>query len=125
MHHDYRVEKAKRFLEAAHLAYEHGQYENAVSRAYYAAYHLVAWVLMQHKNLDRRRWDHFQLLNAFLDNFCKPGFLFSVEDGNDLGELLDSRLMADYERTVFNERRAQRLITRADRLCGKLLGVGK
>jgi uncharacterized protein (UPF0332 family) len=120
VHHDYRVEKAKRFLESAHLALEHGYYETAVSRAYYSVYHLVAWALMEHRGIDRSRWDHFQIVNEFYNHFCKRGYLFSMADGRDLQQLLDSRLDADYANVDFNNRKTARLLERAGALANKI-----
>lgn len=123
MHHEYRVEKADRFLQAAHLAYEHGHYETSVSRAYYAVFHLVAWVLLERRGVDRNRWDHVQLHKEFLDNFCKRGFLFSAADGDVVAKLLEARRHADYDDVRFERQEVERLVTRATSLCAKIEGA--
>ena len=117
------MDKAQRFLAAAQLAFEHGQYESAVSRAYYAAYHMVAWVLLERGNIDRERWDHIQLHKAFVESFCKKGFLFTAADGDLVKELQDERADADYQNVRFNQRRVERLIARTDALCAKIAGA--
>lgn len=43
----YRVEKAERMMAAAEAANAGGHWESAVSRAYYAVYHLVVELLAE------------------------------------------------------------------------------
>ena len=119
----WRIGKAERFLESARQAFEQGQWETSVSRAYYAAYHLVAALLEARGPGPRRRWNHTQLLNVFNDHFARRGYLFAKKDAGDLSTLMQERLTADYEDVSFDEKRARRCLDRAEALCQKILEV--
>lgn len=123
MRHGYRVRKGQAFLEAARSAYENGHLETALSRAYYAAYHLAAAVLAEKAGIYRARWDHLILHREFLDRFCRRGYLFSRADGDDLADLLNARYDADYNDVSFTARGVERLLGRAEALCAKALRV--
>ena len=90
------MEKCERFLQTARNTLDSGDAESGASRAYYALYHMTVLLLSRVKGGTRDRWDQNQLHQAFLDEFCKPGFLFNRNDGNDWGDVMEVRLHADY-----------------------------
>ena len=121
--YQWRLEKAERFILAARRAFEMELWETSVSRAYYALYHAAAAVLELRKRLHRDRWDHTKLLNDFREQFARPGFLFTIRDAKALDQLLQERLSADYERTPFDRRRAEKSLRSAEQLYDKIQGV--
>ena len=114
------IGRAERFIATARLALEHGDPESAVSRVYYALYHMTILLLGVTRGITRGRWDHNELHRMFLDQFCKLSFKFNVDDGEDWGRVRDARIDGDYGRHVVTTRRAQRSIERAQRLISKI-----
>jgi uncharacterized protein (UPF0332 family) len=84
-------------LLAAQRAYEVEDWETCVSRAYYAVYHAVIYLLEVRANLHRRRWDHDQIQADFRSRFASRGFLFSRQDTIGFNKLREDRLKADYD----------------------------
>lgn len=119
----FRRRKADECYRAARLAFDHDLWETAISRAYYGLFHLVSEVMAQNANRYEQRWNHRQLHNAFIDNFCKRGFLLSRQDGETYGLLREERLAADYGNPAFSQRRAARAMRRAEELHKKLSEV--
>jgi len=112
----WRLAKAERFLVAAEHAIEAGDWEAAVSRAYYAVYHAVIALIEMRAGVSRRRWDHDVVRNDFREHFASRGFLFSVRDAAFMASLFEARLIADYESRTTTEREAQRLVGQAAEL---------
>ena len=77
------IGKVGRFLDTAEAAFESGDFESSTSRAYYALYHITVSLLGVVSGIERERWDHEQLHRAFFDRFCRLGYLFSRQDGED------------------------------------------
>lgn len=115
------VNRVQRFLASAKLCLDHGDAESAVSRGYYALYHMTILLLRVSRSVNRDRWDHDELHRVFLDQFCKLGFKFSITDGEDWARIKDARIDSDYSRGVVNLRRAQISIERAERLIIKMV----
>ncbi|HAD04092.1 MAG: hypothetical protein A2091_11495 [Desulfuromonadales bacterium GWD2_61_12] len=64
------VAKAEDKLKTARLDFANGQYDDAVSRAYYAVYHMMTGVLFRH---DQIFSSHAQTIGAFNRDFIKTG----------------------------------------------------
>ncbi len=114
------VERSGRYLNTAKTALANGDPESAASRAYYALYHMTILLLRVVRGIERDRWDHDQLHNAFLNGFCRLHFKFSQGDGTDWAYVLRTRFMADYDRDPLSRHRAQRAVDRAARLVSKM-----
>lgn len=82
-------------MAAAEVANAGGHWELAVSRAYYAVYHLVVEVLAEKRRVHAGRWQHDTVATRFHQEFCRLGYLFSAQDGRALQELLDARHAAE------------------------------
>lgn len=119
----WQLEKAEAFLGAAQFAFERGQWETCVSRAYYAIYHLVVAVLAAKAGKRRNRWDHKPLLRAFKQEFTSKGFLFDRGDANSLDDLLQERFAADYDNVNYDARLTRRALEKALALAQKLRGA--
>lgn len=96
-----------------------------MSRASYAAYHLLVEVLQVERGLDVGRWQHDAVVNAFGNEFCGRGLYFSWRDHESLKRLLEDRLDADYHQVVPHRRRAERSVERSKSLCQALASVLK
>ena len=72
------------------------------------------------KGIERDRWDHPQLHKEFLDQFCKLGFRFNQDDGDDWGVVMQARLKADYWREQLRPRSALEAVAKAQRLVAKM-----
>ena len=110
------INKVVRYLDTATAALESGDSESAASRAYYALYHVTVLLLKTVKGIERERWEHEQLHRVFLDEFCKVGYLFRRQDGQDWEYVKISRIAADYGSNPMPAIRGQRAIETARRL---------
>ena len=100
-------------MAAAEAANAGGHWESAVSRAYYAVYHLVVEVLAVKRRLHAGRWQHDTVASRFYQEFCWLEYLFAAQDDRVLQELLDARHAAAYRDERFDERKTARLLRRA------------
>lgn len=116
----WRLAKAERFLRAAERAIEAEDWETAVSRAYYAAYHSVVALLEERAGMTRTRWDHTQLRGAFRSHFGSRGFLFTKRDAGNLDKLNEDRLAADYARDPIRRSDAVASLQIARDLCTRI-----
>ncbi len=116
-----RVNKAEDLIKTARFLFEHGYYNDCVSRAYYAVYHAIIGVLAVKRKIVRDRWDHTVLHRAFLDNLCKGGFSFNKTDSNTVSELLAERINADYSLSTLRKKDTEILLTLAEKLVNKIL----
>lgn len=101
--HSYDVEvlrsmfqKAKRKMEAARVDFDSGFYEDAVSRAYYGAFHALTAVLALHGLVYS---SHTQALGSFNKKFVKTG-IFKKQTTKILQRLFEDRQVGDYSWTI-------------------------
>lgn len=80
-------------LDAAKYLRDNGYFNDALSRAYYAAFHSVSLLLFLSDQAYSR---HGQLIGAFNRDFVASGKLPQVL-GKALGRLFDRRQTADYD----------------------------
>ena len=80
-------------LDAAKNLRDNGYFNDAVSRAYYAAFHAVSLLLFLSDQAYSR---HGQLIGAFNRDFVASGKL-PKDLGKALGRLFDRRQTADYD----------------------------
>lgn len=92
--------KAKGKLAAARRELKAGFFDEAVSRAYYAAYHAISAVLAT-QNCSFS--SHAQTIGGFNVRFVKTG-LFPKDTTRILHRLFESRQTADYDWTAVVER---------------------
>ena len=91
------LEKAERKLKSAKKLFEIGEYEDAVSRAYYAVFHAISAVLLS-KGLTFSK--HAQVIGAFNKEFIKTG-VFPKDFTKILTRLYEDRQTGDYSYTEF------------------------
>ena len=115
------LEKAERKLGSAKKLFEIGEYEDAVSRAYYAVLHAISAVLFS-KGLSFSK--HAQVIGSFNKEFIKTG-IFPKDFTKILTRLYEDRQIGDYSYTDFpDEETAAQDIEDAQRIllaCKKYL----
>ena len=72
---------------------EHGYYDTAVNRAYYAIFYAANSVLLT-KGIIRSK--HAGVISAFREHFVKPGLIES-EYSDLYGDAMDARIDSDYD----------------------------
>ena len=103
--------KARRSLDAAKLLLEHGFYDEAGSRAYYARFDAARAALLvvpAPAGADTSR-THAGLIAAFGLHVVKPGFI-PGDVGRTLGQAQQVRLVADYKGDPIEREDAERLV---------------
>ena len=96
--------QAKRKLAAARRELKAGFADEAVSRAYYAAYHAISAVLASPGCAFS---SHAQTLGGFHARFVRTG-LFPQDTTPKLHRLFENRQMADYDWTAIVDRASAR-----------------
>lgn len=106
------LRKARRNVRSAKVLLADGDYDTAVSRAYYAMFY-VAEALLLSKGLAYSK--HSAVIAAFGREFAKTGVL-PAEFHADLREAAEARNIADYQETSYaTEETAARHISHAER----------
>ena len=90
------VERADQALRAAQALLDVGLHADSVSRAYYAAFHLLRALLLS-RGLEPR--SHSGAIHLFNTEFVRPGLLPSSHN-RLLGGLQRARELADYDAAV-------------------------
>jgi len=93
-------------MNAAAIAFEAGDYETSVSRAYYAAYHAIIAAFEAKMEETPRRWSHH--LTRYFSRVPEL-------DGTrlTLHALYEQRIVADYESASFSRADADELLNQA------------
>jgi uncharacterized protein (UPF0332 family) len=84
--------KASEKLETARIMYDNARYDDAVSRAYYAAFHAMTAALLS-RNLSYS--SHGQVIGAFNREFIKTS-IFPKDFSAIVQALFDDRQIGDY-----------------------------
>ena len=103
---------------------EAGLFDAAVSRAYYALYHLMVLAIVQFERLSEAEvndWKHKTVVSTFIKRFCQRSFLLDARDAGVVARLLKDRSDADYHDEVINQARAERSVHSARGLFTKML----
>lgn len=87
------LQKAEKKLDVAERLFQSGDYEDAVSRAYYAAFHMAQALLLTE---GQKAESHKGVVTLFGLLFVKTG-KFSRNLGRYLANLKDDRESGDYE----------------------------
>jgi len=87
------LEKAESKLKTANLNFSAGQYDDAVSRAYYAVFHALGACLL---SKDLSFSSHSQVIGAFNREFIKKGD-FPKTFSKDIQILFADRQSGDYD----------------------------
>jgi len=87
------LQKARRYVQSAELLLQHGDYDSAASRLYYAMFYCAEAVLLTEGYTYSR---HSGVISGFGQHFIKTGKL-PVQLHTWLREAFDKRQIGDYE----------------------------
>ncbi|MHC4425811.1 MAG: HEPN domain-containing protein [Planctomycetota bacterium] len=87
------IEKARRYLRSTELLIQDGDYDSAVSRAYYAMFYAAEAALLKKEMTFS---SHKAVISAFGRYFVKTG-VFDKRMGRDLNIIFGERQLGDYE----------------------------
>jgi len=105
------IEKAERSLEAAKVLLDRGDYDFAVSRAYYAMFYCAKAMLLS-KGITTKK--HSSTISLFCEKFVKSGE-FSEELASYLIDAFRKRQIGDYDVFVMPTKdEAEDLINKAE-----------
>jgi hypothetical protein len=108
------IKKAESKLKTAYIDFENGQYDDAVSRAYYAVFHMLTAVLLSKGNAFS---SHSQTIGNFNREFIKTG-IFPKGFSRMIQDLFDDRQTGDYDVISYLDRStAEKDIKNADAIC--------
>ncbi|MCL5992226.1 MAG: HEPN domain-containing protein [Bacteroidetes bacterium] len=94
------LRKAKDKLKTAYIDFENGQYDDAVSRAYYAVYHAMTAALLFKGQVYS---SHSRTIGAFNRDLIKSG-VFPKNFTRMIHDLFDDRQLGDYDVDMSFER---------------------
>ena len=100
------LDKAEEHLRSAELLWQHGQYRDAVSRAYYASFSAMCALVGEPP---RGRWEHPGLRGAFVQQLSVRGIPAAEcrRLRRRLRSLHDARIDADYTIVAIDETTVQ------------------
>jgi uncharacterized protein (UPF0332 family) len=112
---DVYLVKAEQCLAGAQLAVDHGQYNNAANRAYYAAFQAAIAVLAAAGVIPPtpRYWSHDFVLREYGRRAMPRGAAFLPGSASALKALQDERLKADYETELLGRVSGERALVLA------------
>lgn len=107
----HRYEQALRSLTSANLLIQHGDFEGAANRAYYAVFHGMRSILaLEEKDFSK----HSAVISYFRKEYIKTG-IFPVEASITIGDAFDIRSDSDYDDEYdIDEENIKSLVTRVD-----------
>lgn len=109
--------RAEKALNSAKLLFKHGQLEDAVSRAYYAMFHVARAILFS-KNLKAKT--HRGTISLFGEHIIKKGHL-EEEYADMLRKTFDLRQKSDYELYAeLDEELVEETVNNAEKFVGKI-----
>ena len=116
------LQKARAFLQDAQLCVDHGRYDSAVSRAYYAMFR-AAIALLEHHGDVRPGWNHGRLARLLRERMVNARALLEYGDVQELGDAYTLRLIADYRDRQLSSQETQTALEAAQRFVTKIEGV--
>jgi hypothetical protein len=112
------LERARRYLKSAALLLDDGDYESAVSRAYYAMFYAAEAVLLTETLASS---SHKGVLSMFGERFIKTGEL-PREMGRELHRAFEKRQLSDYEYTfVISQEEAEQVLSSGQQFVAQIL----
>jgi uncharacterized protein (UPF0332 family) len=112
------IERAKKYLKSSKTLLEEGDYESAVSRAYYAMFYSAEATLLT-KSLSFS--SHRGVISAFGEHFVKTD-IFPREMSRELNRAFEKRQLGDYEFTfVISKDEAEEILDKGKQFVEKVI----
>ena len=105
--------KAQSNLRVAEMACDAGEYDPAVSRAYYAVFHVEIAALLKLTDFRPLRWDHDRVQAEFNRRLIHARKVFSTTLRFIHNDMLGRRHIADYETEHLGQVVAERCVQKA------------
>lgn len=116
------LHKGRAFLQDAQLCVDHGRYDSAVSRAYYAMFR-AAIALLEHYGDVRPGWNHGRLEQALRRRMLRESGLVQDGDVREFRSVYALRVIADYRDRPITLQEALTSLNAAYRFVTKIEGV--
>ena len=113
------LQKTRAFLQDAQLCMDHGRYDSATSRAYYAMFRVALALLEQYGDV-RPAWNHGRLALALERRMVEARGLLHDGDVEELKDAYALRVIADYDDREVSEQEAQTSLRSAYRFVMKI-----
>jgi len=110
------LEKAQSNLRVAELAYSAGEYNPAVSRAYYAVLHAEIAALLKLTDFRPRQWGHGRVQAEFNRRLIHRQKVFPTGFRFVHSDLIGRRHIADYEAERLGQMVAERCVRKAQEM---------
>ena len=109
----HRYEQALTSLSSANLLIQHGDYEGAANRTYYAVFHGMRSILaLEEKDFSK----HSAVISYFRRTYIKTG-IFPVETSVTIGDAFDIRSDSNYDDEYnIDEEGIKSLVSRVEKL---------
>jgi len=107
------LEKAQSNLRMAEMACDAGEYDPAVSRAYYAVFHAEIAALLKLTDFRPPRWDHDRVQAEFNRRLIHRRKVFSTALRFIHNNMIGRRHIADYEAERLGQAVAERCVQKA------------
>jgi uncharacterized protein (UPF0332 family) len=116
------LRKARAFLQDAQLCVDHGRYDSATSRAYYAMFR-AAIALLEHFGDVRPGWNHGRLEQALRREMVRERGRVYDGDVRELRSVYALRIIADYRDRHISPQEARTSLDAASRFIAKIEGL--
>lgn len=117
------LSKAKSNLRTAKLAYEQGDFDSCVSRAYYAVFHIEIAALLKRTSFRQERWGHDRVQAEFNRRLIRDQKLFPASLRFIHNDLIGRRHTADYSDQHISMRAAERCLGKATEMVSVIADV--
>ena len=107
------LSKARNNLHTAQLAYDHGDFDSCVSRAYFAVFQIEIAALIKLTSFRQERWGHDRVQAEFNRHLIRDQKLFSASMRFVHNDLIGRRHTADYSPQHVGSRAAERCLRKA------------
>jgi uncharacterized protein (UPF0332 family) len=116
--------KALEALAGARSELEHGRFNNAAGRAYYAAYDAAIVALIRAGASSRNDlWGHDEVQARFARELTNRRKLYPAASARVLYDLRETRERGDYGTQAVGARKAQTAVSTAERFVRQVLGL--
>jgi len=115
--------KARNNLRTAQSAYEQGDFDSCVSRAYFAVFHVEIAALVKLTEFRQDRWGHDSVQGEFNRRLIRSRHLFPSSLRFIHNDLIGRRHIADYKDQHVSARTAERCLEKAAEMVSIIAGV--
>ena len=122
---DWRIylAKARNSLRTAQSAFQQGDFDSCVSRAYFAVFHAEIAAILKLTEFRQDRWGHDQVQAEFNRRLIRSRKLFPASLRLIHNDLMGRRHLADYTAQYVSTRTAARCLSKAAEMVATIAGA--